>query len=277
MCAQPQKVYITMRLCSIASGSSGNCVYVGSDTTHLLMDVGISGKRTEAGLQELGLTMRDIDGICITHEHSDHINGLGVLSRKYGIPIYATRGTAEAILQSASVGEIDESLLQIITPDERCVIKDISLYPIRTSHDAADPVAYRIDHDGRRVGLITDLGCYNDYTVECLRNLDLLYLEANHDVHMLQVGPYPYYLKQRILGERGHLSNEAAGKLLSRLLHDGMQAVVLGHLSKENNLPELAYESVRVEVTMSDTKYNGNDFPMCVAKRDEVSQVIEVR
>ena len=154
MCAQPQKVYITMRLCSIASGSSGNCVYVGSDTTHLLMDVGISGKRTEAGLQELGLTMKDIDGICITHEHSDHISGLGVLSRKYGVPIYATRGTAEAILQSTSVGEIDESLLQIIVPDERCIIKDISLYHMRTSHDSPDTVYYSIDHAGSLKGLI---------------------------------------------------------------------------------------------------------------------------
>ena len=266
-----------MRLCSIASGSSGNCVYVGSDTTHLLMDVGISGKRTEAGLAELGLTMKDIDAICITHEHADHISGLGVLARKYGVPIYATRGTVEAIRKTSSLGQIDESLFRVIVPDERCIIKDIALYPVRTYHDAADPVAYRIDHDGRRIGLITDLGCYNDYTVECLRNLDLLYLEANHDVHMLQVGPYPYYLKQRILGERGHLSNESAGKLLSRLLHDNMQAIVLGHLSKENNLPELAYESVRVEVTMSDTEYSGNDFPLYVAKRDVVSEVIEVR
>ncbi len=250
---------------------------MGSDTTHLLMDVGISGKRTEAGLAELGLTMKDIDAICITHEHADHISGLGVLARKYGVPIYATRGTVEAIRKTSSLGQIDESLFRVIVPDERCIIKDIALYPVRTSHDAADPVAYRIDHDGRRIGLITDLGCYNDYTVECLRNLDLLYLEANHDVHMLQVGPYPYYLKQRILGERGHLSNESAGKLLSRLLHDNMQAIVLGHLSKENNLPELAYESVRVEVTMSDTEYSGNDFPLYVAKRDVVSEVIEVR
>lgn len=250
---------------------------MGSDTTHLLMDVGISGKRTETGLAELGLTMKDIDAICITHEHADHISGLGVLSRKYGVPVYATRGTLEAIKNTSSLGQIDESLFRVVTPDERCTIKDISLYPVRTSHDAADPVAYRIDHDGRRIGILTDLGCYNDYTVECLRGLDLLYLEANHDVHMLQVGPYPYYLKQRILGERGHLSNESAGKLLSRLLHDNMQAIVLGHLSKENNLPELAYESVRVEVTMSDTDYNGNDFPLYVAKRSEVSEVIEVR
>lgn len=266
-----------MRLCSIASGSSGNCVYVGSDTTHILVDVGISCRRTQAGLNELGLTLRDIDGICITHEHADHISGLGVIARKYGIPIYATKKTAEAVMRTASLGEIDASLFQTVVPDTKCTIKDISLYPVRTSHDAADPVAYRIDYDKRRVGILTDLGCYNDYTVECMRGLDLLYLEANHDVHMLQAGPYPYYLKQRILGEKGHLSNESAGRLLSRLLHDNMQAIVLGHLSKENNLPELAYESVRVEVTMADTKYNGSDFPLYVARRSEVSDVVELK
>lgn len=266
-----------MRLCSIASGSSGNCVYVGSDTTHLLMDVGVSGKRTEKGLKELGLSMRDIDGIFITHEHADHISGLGVLARKYGVPVYATRGTIDAICQMKTMGNIDRELFQVIEPDEKYMVKDLAVCPMRTSHDAADPVAYRVACEGRKVGIVTDLGCYNDYTVECLKNMDVLYLEANHDVHMLQVGPYPYYLKKRILGERGHLSNESAGKLLSRLLHDRMQAVVLGHLSKENNLPELAYESVRVEVTMSDTKYNGNDFPLYVAKRSEVSDVIEIR
>lgn len=265
-----------MRLCSIASGSSGNCVYVGSDTTHLLMDVGISGKRTEAGLRELGLQMTDIDAICITHEHADHISGLGVLSRKYGVPIYATKGTVDAIKQMSSLGKIEDSLFQVIRPDERCIIKDLSLYPMRTSHDAADPVAYRISHDGQKVGIITDLGCYNDYTVECLRNLDLLYLEANHDVHMLQVGPYPYYLKQRILGERGHLSNETAGKLLSRLLHDKMQAIVLGHLSKENNLPELAYESVRMEINMGENPYKAGDFDIRVARRSEVTPAVYV-
>lgn len=265
-----------MRLCSIASGSSGNCVYVGSDATHLLIDTGISGKRIEAGVAELGLKLSEIDGIFITHEHADHINGLGVIARKYGLPIYGTRGTLAAIRQTSSLGFIDEELFHCIKADEKCTIKDIILYPIRTSHDAAEPVAYRISHDKQKIAVITDLGCYNDYTVECLRDLDVLYLEANHDIHMLQVGPYPYYLKQRILGEKGHLSNEAAGKLLSRLLHDKMRAVVLGHLSKENNLPELAYESVRVEVTMSDTPYNGNDFPLYVAKRSEVSKMIEI-
>lgn len=265
-----------MRLCSIASGSSGNCIYVGSDTTHLLMDVGISGKRTEEGLAQLDLSMRDMDGIFITHEHADHINGLGVLARKYGVPIYATKGTIEAIQGMKSVGQIDESLFHRIEPDEKYVIKDLTVCPMRISHDAADPVAYRIASEGKKIGIATDLGCYNDYTVECLKNMDLLYLEANHDIHMLQVGPYPYYLKQRILGDRGHLSNESAGRLLCRLLHDKLQTIILGHLSKENNMPELAYEAVRMEVTMSDTKYNGNDFPLYVAKRSEVSDIVAV-
>lgn len=261
-----------MRLCSIASGSSGNCVYVGSDATHLLMDVGISGKRTEAGLNALGLSMRDIDGICITHEHADHISGLGAIARKYGLPIYATAGTIAAIRESASLGKIDEALFHAIVPDERFTVKDITVYPMRISHDAADPVAYRMSHDGKKIGVITDLGCYSDYTVACLQGLDFLYLEANHDVRMLEAGPYPYYLKRRILGERGHLSNEAAGRLLGLLMHDKLQAVALGHLSKENNLPELAYESVRVEVALSQRRHQVSDFPVYVAKRDQISE-----
>ena len=275
-----------MRLCSIASGSSGNCIYVGSDTTHLLVDVGISGKRTEAGLKELDLSMRDIDGIFITHEHADHIAGLGVLVRKYEIPIYATKGTITAIKNSNAVGEIPDELFCPISADEKIVIKDLVCNPMRISHDAAEPVAYRIQHGKKRVGIITDLGNYNDYTVESLKGMDALLLEANHDVNMLQVGPYPYYLKQRILGDRGHLSNERAGQLLCSLLHDKLQSVMLGHLSKENNLPELAYEAVRVEVTMTKLKekeegsvhtdIKTSDFPMYVASRSEVSPVIHI-
>ncbi len=265
-----------MRLCSIASGSSGNCIYAGSDSTHILVDVGISGKRTEAGLKELDLSMRDIDGIFITHEHSDHIAGLGVLSRKYEIPIYATKGTIDAIKKSSSVGKIPEELFQPICADEKIVIKDLVCNPMRISHDAAEPVAYRISHGKKKVAIVTDLGNYNDYTVESLKGMDALLLEANHDVKMLQVGPYPYYLKQRILGDRGHLSNERAGQLLCQLLHDKLQAVVLGHLSKENNLPELAYEAVRVEVTMADTEVKMSDIPMQVARRSDVSPIIHI-
>lgn len=265
-----------MRLCSIASGSSGNCIYVGSDTTHLLVDIGISGKRTAEGLGKLGVKAEELDGIFITHEHSDHISGLGVMVRKYGIPVYGTHGTLEAIKHTASLGKIDHSLFQEIETDTKITVKDLTLNPMRTSHDAAEPVAYRISHGKKKVGIITDLGCYNDYTVECLKGMNALLIEANHDVNMLQVGPYPYHLKKRILGERGHLSNELSGKLLSKLLNDNMQAIVLGHLSKENNLPELAYETVRVEITMADNEYKASDFPMWVAKRSELSEIIEI-
>lgn len=263
-----------MRLCSIASGSSGNCIYVGSDTTHLLVDVGISGKRTEAGLKELGLKMEDIDGIFITHEHSDHIAGLGVLARKYGTPLYATKGTIQAIQKTTALGRIPEELFHPVRADEKIIIKDMVCNPMKISHDAAEPVAYRLQHGKQRVGIVTDLGTYNEYTVESLRRMDALLLEANHDIKMLQVGPYPYHLKQRILGDRGHLSNERAGQLLCSLIHDNLKAVMLGHLSKENNLPELAYEAVRVEVTMEQGK--NLEFPMYVASRNELSTIINI-
>lgn len=265
-----------MRMCSIASGSSGNCIYVGSDTTHLLIDVGISGKRIENGLNTLDLTGRDIDGILITHEHADHIAGLGVIARKYGIPIYASGGTIAAMKETAGLGNIDPDLYVEIEPDKKKMIKDLAVQPMRISHDASEPLAYRVGYGSQKVAVCTDLGIYNDYTVECLKGLDALLIEANHDVKLLQVGPYPYYLKQRILGNRGHLSNENSGKLLNRILHDHLQTIYLGHLSKENNLPELAYEAVRMEITMGDTPYSANDFDIRVASRQEVSPVVNI-
>lgn len=265
-----------MRLCSIASGSSGNCIYVGSDATHLLVDVGISGKRTEAGLTKLDLNANDIDGILITHEHSDHIAGLGVLCRKYHIPVFATKGTINAILSSGGKSAPDPELFCEIEADKKLIIKDLTVSPMRISHDAAEPVAYRIGYENKKVAICTDLGIYNDYTVECLKGMDAVLLEANHDVNMLQVGPYPYYLKQRILGDRGHLSNENSGRLLNRILHDKMKAIMLGHLSKENNMPELAYEAVRMEITMGEGPYKADDFFISVADRNEVSPVITI-
>ena len=155
-------------------------------------------------------------------------------------------------------------------------IKDISVNPMRISHDASEPVAYRFGYGTQKIAVCTDLGMFNDYTVECLKGMDVLLIEANHDVNMLQVGPYPYYLKQRILGDRGHLSNENSGRLLNRILHDKLQTIVLGHLSKENNLPELAYEAVRMEITLGDNPYKAEDFDLQVAKRSEVSPVIQI-
>lgn len=264
-----------MRLVSIASGSSGNCIYVGNENTHLLVDVGISAKRIEAGLKELDLCCKDINGILITHEHSDHIGGIGVMARKYGIPIYATLGTIQEIINKKTLGAIDPCLLNDIHADCPFQIKDIGIHPMHVSHDAREPVAYRFQSGNQKMAIATDMGTYDEYTIQCLKGMDVLFLEANHDVNMLQVGPYPYPLKQRILGNRGHLSNEASGRLLAKVLHDDVKTIVLGHLSKENNLPELAYETVKLEVTMDSNPYDGNDFPILVAKRDETFPKLE--
>ena len=261
-----------MRLCSIASGSSGNCIYIGSDNTHVLVDAGISNKRIEMGLNDLGLNARELDGILITHEHSDHIKGLGVLARKYGTPIYSTKETLEEIQDSKSLGEIPEDLMHPITPDVDFMVGK----PFRIDHDAANPVAYRVQNEKRSVAVATDMGHYSQYIIDHLQGLDAILLEANHDVKMLEAGPYPYYLKRRILGDYGHLSNENSGKLLCRILHDKLQAIVLGHLSKENNLPELAYEAVRMEITMGENPYRAEDFRMMVADRSNVSPVINI-
>ncbi len=267
---------VTMNLCSITSGSSGNCIYVGSDHTHLIIDAGISGKRIESSLNHIGLKTADIDGILITHEHSDHIGGLGVLARRYGIPMYSTPGTIRGIKQSRSLGEIPEELFREVLPDKAFMIEDLLIKPIRVSHDANEPVAYRVQHEDKSVAVVTDLGKYDDYIVEAFCGVDALLLEANHDVNMLQVGRYPYYLKQRILGDRGHLSNEVSGRLLVDLIHDRLKNVLLGHLSAENNLAELAYETVRLEITMSDNQYKAGDFPIRIAPRSMCSELIAI-
>lgn len=265
-----------MRFSSIASGSSGNCIYVGSDTTHILIDDGISAKRTMEGLNTLGIKPEELDGVFVTHEHSDHTQGLGVLSRKYGVPIYATAGTIRGIKATSSLGKIDDSLFNVVKADEKITVKDLVVNPMKISHDAAEPVAYRVKCENRKISVITDLGTFDEYTIDCLRNSDIIMAEANHDVRMLETGPYPYYLKQRILSDRGHLSNDNSGKLINSLLHDDLKAIFLAHLSKENNMPELAYETVRLEIEMSDNKYHARDFLLKVAKRDSVTEAFEI-
>lgn len=265
-----------MRLLSIASGSSGNCIYIGNDDTHILIDTGISGKRIEAGLNSIGLSGKDMDAVFVTHEHIDHIGGLGVFSRKWNVPIYATAGTMHGIVCCKSVGMVDQDLYQIIHDKENVTVGSLTINPIRVSHDAAEPTAYRVSDASHSMAVMTDLGYYTDEIVESLQGVEALLLESNHDINMLQVGPYPYYLKQRILGNKGHLSNEACGRLLSKVMHDDLKGVLLGHLSNENNLPELAYESVRLEIDASDNPYKAGDFDIRVAKRSEPSTVIEL-
>lgn len=265
-----------MDFCSIASGSSGNCIFVGTEHTGVLIDAGISGKKVTEGLHSINRDPRELNAILITHEHSDHIKGLGVLSRKYGIPVYSSAGTKHAMLSQNMLGKVDASLFHEITPDVCFGIGDLTVEPFRVSHDAAEPVAYRFSHGEKSVAVATDLGFYDDYIIDHLRNLDAVLIESNHDINMLQVGAYPYYLKQRILGRRGHLSNENAGRLLGEILHDKMKAVMLGHLSKENNYEALALATVCAEITMGDNPFKAEDFAIEIAKRDEPSHLIAV-
>lgn len=284
-----------MRFQSIASGSSGNCIYVGSDRTHLLMDVGINKKKTEQALHGIGLDLRDIDGVFLTHEHTDHIAGLPVIAKHSSMPVFATRGTIDAVMDMPKYGEIDPARFVELRPDQPLQVGDLEIDPMRISHDAAEPVGYRV-YEGRggekalgesfsgggseagrvkKACICTDLGCYTEYTEKCLMDSDVLLLEANHDVNMLQVGPYPYRLKQRILGERGHLSNCSSGQLLSRVLNSHLKGIFLGHLSRENNMPELAFETVRVEIMFSESGYRAEELPIQVAKRSEPSALVE--
>lgn len=265
-----------MRLLSIASGSSGNCIYIGDDTTHILIDAGISGKRIEAGLNSIGVSGKDLDAVFVTHEHVDHISGLGVMARKYDVPIYSTRGTIAGISMAKSVGDIDGQLFQMIRKNENISIGSLMVQAIPISHDAAEPVCYKVSNGARTIAVATDMGYYTEEIVEHLKGLDAILLEANHDVNMVQVGPYPYYLKQRILGKKGHLSNETAGRLLSEIVHDDLKHIFLGHLSKENNLPQLAHEAVRLEITMGENPYQASDFDIRVAERSEPSDLVEV-
>lgn len=265
-----------MRMASIASGSSGNCIYIGSENTHILVDTGISAKKISQGLEELGVKGNELSGILITHEHSDHIRGLGVFARKYEVPIYATRATLEEIAGNKQLGVLPDGLLCSVSADVDFQLGDLQIQPFSIDHDAADPVAYRVQCGRHSVAVATDMGHYTPYIIDHLQQLDAVLLESNHDVRMLETGPYPYYLKQRILGDHGHLSNENAGRLLNYILHDGMKKILLGHLSRENNYEELAYETVKLEITQGDGPYTGNDFSISVAGRDRMSEIISI-
>ena len=251
-----------MRMMPIASGSSGNCIYLGTEDTHVLFDAGVSRKRIEEGLNTAGLSLKDIDAIFVTHEHIDHTKGLGVISRKDGIPIYSTPGTIEGIEQTSSLGNIPEGIFNKINADE-----DISI---------GDTFTQKCANGIKKASVVTDLGYFDDYVVDNLTESDIMLVEANHDINMLQVGPYPFYLKKRILGNKGHLSNETSGQLVNSLLHDKLKKIYLGHLSKENNYDKLAYETVKLEIDMSDNSFKSSDFDIEVAKRDVLSGICEI-
>lgn len=265
-----------MQLYSIASGSSGNCIYAGKEDEGILIDVGISMKKVCEGLEAQKLSFENVKAILITHEHTDHISGLGPVLRKVPIPVYATAGTVQAIWEKGNMKNISPELFHFIRPKDEIELGDMLIKAFSISHDAADPVCYTISNEKQKIGIATDLGCYSDDIIHNLGDCDSVLLEANHDINLLQVGRYPYSLKMRILGEKGHLSNDASARLIKEILHPGLQHIVLGHLSKENNFPELAYQTVSYELEQSET-WNQLDIDLLVAKRFEPTEMVTIK
>lgn len=231
------------RFCSLFSSSGGNSSYIGGSRGGVLIDVGACAKKIEEALNNIGVDPRSISAIFITHEHIDHIRGARVFARRYEIPVYASRGTLEAMEESGAV--IPEMKTFEIT-DAGAEAAGIFVRPFRTSHDARESVGFAArTADGRRIAVATDMGKITDGVMEAILGADLVLLESNHDVGMLQNGPYPYSLKRRILSDFGHLSNASCADAAVKLFESGATRFVLGHLSRENNVPSLARETTR--------------------------------
>ncbi len=213
----------------LASSSKGNCTYIASNSTKILIDCGISGKKTTELLNNHNIDISEINAIFITHEHTDHIKGVGILSRKYKIPIYATSKTWETMIDSQKLGKIDTRLVNYVYKEENCILNDMVINPFSISHDAVDPVGYNVYVGDKKVSICTDLGIVTDTVKEKLSNSNIILLESNHDVDMVNNGNYPYLLKKRILGKEGHLSNVSCAELLLSLKNDNLNHVFLGH------------------------------------------------
>jgi phosphoribosyl 1,2-cyclic phosphodiesterase len=229
-----------MRLCLLASGSKGNCLFLETDSCRLLIDAGLSGREALLRLASIGVAPESLDGILITHEHTDHIRGVGALARRLKIPVLCGSRTHEAARHV--IGKVD---LVEFDPGSSFTFKGISVDPFPITHDACDPVGFRIEGGEGCIGFATDLGIATRLTQEKLKGCRALVLEFNHDEEMLQNGPYPWHLKQRIRSRHGHLSNSEAAVLLDELLHPGLEGVFLSHLSEVNNDPALAMTAAR--------------------------------
>lgn len=234
---------MTFSMHSLASGSKGNVTYVQAGNTRLLIDAGLSGRRVTELLSAIQVLPESLDGILVTHEHNDHIQGVGVMARKYHVPIYANHGTWQAMARK--VGEIPPWQRRVFDTGDDFYIGDFAVTPVAISHDAAEPVAFRLYYGARSVAVATDMGYISKGVMRSLQGADLMILESNHDPDMLKNNPcYPETLKRRILGRKGHLSNEACADALYALGEAGLRHVLLGHLSADNNTPALAMDTV---------------------------------
>ena len=230
-----------MNFCPLYSGSSGNSMYIKSKETCLLIDAGRSVRDIERALLSVGASGK-IDGILVTHEHTDHIKSVGAISRKYDVPVYANEYTFGAM--EKNVGDIPLKNIRIFNTEQDFFIKDICVYPFSIPHDAADPVGFCLESGGKKISVLTDLGYMPQRLYDIVHKSNVMLIESNHDIKMLQTGPYPQFLKRRILGTRGHLSNDAAADALLKIYDKGVGQVILGHLSEKNNTVRKAVETV---------------------------------
>lgn len=261
-----------LKFCSLYSGSSGNCLYVESNNTKILVDAGVSLKKITEGLSSIGTDISDINAILISHEHSDHVQSLGNISHKFDIPIFANSKTCDAMPKQ--MDKIDSKNVHLFNVNENFEIGDLSVHPFSIPHDAANPCGFNIFNDNKKISIATDLGHMTNEIIDCLENSDFLLLESNYDPEVLKCCKYPFLLKQRIAGPNGHLSNNLAGKTIGHLINSGLKNVTLGHLSKENNFPELAYNTVLEE--LHNLGYSEDSININVASRTTPGNVIEI-
>lgn len=261
---------MTIKFCSLSSGSSGNCQYIETDNTKILIDGGFSGKKIEGLLSSIGVDPCELDGIFITHEHIDHVRGVGVLSRRYDLPIFANANTW--IGMEKTIGKIKENNTRVFTSEKDLDIRDITVCPIKIFHDALEPVGYIIYYKKNKISIVTDTGFVNDIMKEKMKGSNLYLMESNHDVDMLKEGSYPWALKQRVLSTRGHLSNIDAGMVLGDLVSASGEIILLGHLSQENNKPELAHKTVKDSMMNLGIDVD-NDLTLDLTYRDKVTKV----
>ncbi len=234
---------MSFKFCSLSSGSSGNSEYIETDNSKILIDAGFSGKAIENLLDSINVNPRELDAIFVTHEHADHIKGIGVLSRRYNLPVIANTETWYAM--DKKIGKISDKNIYVFQNNRHINFKDLDILPINTSHDSANSCGYVISKGNRKLSIVTDTGIVDDSICEEIKDSDLFFIEANHDIDMLKFGPYPRALKDRILSDYGHLSNDACANLLGDILRGDHEIIQLAHLSRENNTPIKAYETVR--------------------------------
>lgn len=256
-----------LELVTLASGSSGNCLLVSDGRTRLLVDAGISARRICRGLKDLGVDPTELAGVLITHEHTDHIAGLATLTKQLHLPVYTSRGTGRQLCYRIA---FLEEVLHTFSAGESFSVGGLGVESFATSHDAAESVGYVLSGGGKRAAVATDLGYVTEEVSRAVQGADLLVAEANHDEEWVRSGPYPYYLKARILGDRGHLSNEAGAALACSAVESGVRTVVLAHLSAENNTPVRAYDTVCAALERAGASV-GQDVTLAVAPRAEAS------